>query len=121
TVTADGASTTVYLRGNFDNNGTLTAQNSGTLRWDGSNTTSNLGTVVLTGSGRALLNGTLDNTSATLTAPTGGAFELFGGTITGGTIAAGALTFTTSAGYLDGATLTGDLNLSTASSYVRFI
>ncbi|MDQ5981031.1 MAG: sorting protein, partial [Verrucomicrobiota bacterium] len=31
TVTADGASTTVYLRGNFDNNGTLTAQNSGTL------------------------------------------------------------------------------------------
>ncbi|HEY8993065.1 MAG TPA: PEP-CTERM sorting domain-containing protein, partial [Lacunisphaera sp.] len=120
-VTADGSGTYVYLRGPFDNNGTLTAQNSGNLLWDGTNTTANLGSVVLTGGGRARLNGTLNNASATLNAPTGGAFDLYGGTITGGTIATGALGFTTSGGYLDGTTLNGDLNLSVSSSYVRFL
>jgi hypothetical protein len=118
-VTADGSGTFVYLRGNFDNNGTLTAQNSGNLLWDGANTTANLGNVTLSSGGRALLNGTINNTSATLTAPTGGVFELYGGTISGGTIAAGALGFTSSGGYLDGVTLSGDLALAN-STYVRF-
>jgi len=121
TVTADGSGTYVYLRGLFDNNGTVTAQNSGNLIWDGANTTANLGNVVLAAGGRALLNGTIDNTASTITAPTGGAFELYGGTIKNGTIAAGALTFTSSGGYLDGATLTGNLNLATASTHVRMI
>jgi hypothetical protein len=120
TVTSSGTNTHVYLRGNFDNNGTVSAQSNGNLIWDGSNTTANLGTVTLSGGGRALLGGTLNNTAANLTAPTGGTFELYGGTITGGTIAAGALGFTSSGGYLDGATLTGDLSLG-ASSHVRFI
>ncbi|MBK8858879.1 MAG: PEP-CTERM sorting domain-containing protein [Opitutaceae bacterium] len=120
TITADGSGTTIYLRGDFDNNGTMTAQNAGHLLWDGTNTTANLGNVVLNG-GRALLNGTIDNTAAILTAPGGGAFELYGGTIQGGTIAAGALTFTTSGGYLDGASLTGDFNLAVSSSGVRFL
>ena len=119
TVTADGSGTTVYLRGDFDNNGTMTAQNSGILRWDGNNTTANVGNVVLTGGGRAQFNGTLDNTAATLNAPTGGAFELLGGTITGGTIASGALTFTSSGGYLSGVSYTGDVSLA-GSTYVRF-
>jgi hypothetical protein len=115
-----GYNSTVYLRGNFDNNSTLTAQNSGVLLFDGSNTTANLGTVVLATGGRARLNGILDNTAATLNAPTGGTYELYGGTINGGTIAAGALTFTTSSGTLNGATLLGDLSLLSASVYVYF-
>ncbi|MBK8858880.1 MAG: hypothetical protein IPN11_14700 [Opitutaceae bacterium] len=119
TVTADGSGTTIYLRGSFDNNGTLTAQNAGILRWDGTNPTANLGSVVING-GRALLNGTINNTAAILAAPSGGMFELYGGTIQGGSIAAGALAFTASSGILDGAILTGDLNLGTSSSGVNF-
>ncbi|MDB6092893.1 MAG: autotransporter outer rane beta-barrel protein [Verrucomicrobia bacterium] len=120
TITADGSSTTVYIRGPFDNNGTLTAQNSGVLIFDGANTSANLGNVVITGSGRALLNGVIDNTSSTLPSVSGGTFELYGGTITGGTVPSSALLFTTSSGYLDGVSITGDLNLPTTGSYVYF-
>ena len=42
----------------------MTAQNSGILRWDGTNTTANLGNVVLASGGRALLNGTLTAVSS---------------------------------------------------------
>ena len=38
-----------------------------------------------------------------------------------GAVTGGLPSHVYSAGYLDGATLTGDLNLSTTSSYVRFI
>src|SRR5256885_16611442 len=41
------------------------------------------------------------NSSATLNAPTSGQYELLGGTITGGTIAPNALTFTGNGGYPD--------------------
>ncbi len=111
TITANGANTTVYIRGNFTNNGTLTAQNSGVLLFDGTNSSGNLGNIVLSSGGHARLNGTLNNTN--LAAPTGGALELYGGTISGGTIAAGALTFTSSGGYLDGATLNDNLTIPT--------
>ncbi|HYC72907.1 MAG TPA: PEP-CTERM sorting domain-containing protein [Opitutaceae bacterium] len=119
TITATGSSTNVYIRGNFDNNGTITAQDSAVVRFDGASTTANLGHVVLATGGRAFLQGTLANTAATLTAPTGGVFELYGGTIANGTIAAGALAFTNGGGYLDGASLAGDLSLPD-SAYVRF-
>jgi hypothetical protein len=118
TITASGTNTTVYLRGNFTNSGSLVAQNSGQLIFDGTNTTGNLGSVTLSGGGRALLNGTLTN--ANLMAPTGGKFELYGGTLSGGTIAANALSFTTSGGYLDNVSLLDDLTLG-ASHFVRFI
>ena len=111
TVTADGSSTTVYISGNVANTGTLRAQNSAKLIFNGTNTTANLGTVQLATGGHALLNGTLTNTSATLNTPAGGAYELYGGSINNGTIAAGALTFTSSGGTLAGATYTGDLTL----------
>jgi len=116
TVTADGSSTSIYVDGNFDNNGTLTAQNGSSLYFEGANTTANLGNVVLSGGGRAYFYyNTLDNTSATLTAPTGGSYELYGGTITGGTIAAGALAFLYG-GTLDNATYNGDLTLTGGTS-----
>jgi hypothetical protein len=117
-ITADGSGTTVYLRGPVDNNGTLSALNAGQLVWQGTTTTANLGTVQA-GGGRALFNGTIDNTAATLTAPATGTYELYGGTIQGGTIAANALTYTSSGGYLDGATLSGDLAVP-SSANVRF-
>ncbi len=119
TITSSGSGTTVDLRGPVDNNGVVIAQNSGVVYYDGTNTTANLGNVQLASGGRALFSGTIDNTAATLTAPTGGTFELSGGTIHGGTIAAGALSFTANGGYLDGATLADNLNLP-ASSYVQF-
>jgi len=118
TILSTGASTTVYIRGNFTNAGTLLAQNSGLLLFDGTNTTGNFGAVQLSGGGRALLNGTFTNTN--LPAPTGGSFELYGGTIQGGTVAAGALGFTTSGGYLDNVSILDNLNVG-ASDYARFI
>lgn len=113
-ITADAA--TVFIRGNVINNGLLVAENAGSLVFDGSNTTANLGDIQLLTGGFARLKGTLDNTSATLSAPTGGMFELYGGTIQGGTIAEGALGLTSLGGYLDGVVLTGDLELPAIST-----
>ncbi|NUN02891.1 MAG: DMT family transporter, partial [Bryobacteraceae bacterium] len=69
------------LDGNVDNNGTLTATSAGQIRFRDTNVTANLGNIVLSAGGRALFAGTLDNSAATLTAPTGGSFELLGGTV----------------------------------------
>ncbi|HEY4300316.1 MAG TPA: PEP-CTERM sorting domain-containing protein [Candidatus Didemnitutus sp.] len=119
TITADGANANLYLF-TTANLGTVTAQNGGALFFTGSYTTANLGTVQIgTGGGRANLQGTLDNTSATLTAPSGGVFQLLGGTITNGTVAPGALTFTNSNGTLSNVTLNDNLVLG-ASTVVTF-
>src|SRR6185295_13687919 len=100
TITADGVGSVARLH-SLVNQGTLIAQNSGQLIFTGpSTTTANLGTVQLSTGGRALLNGTIDNTAATLAAPTGGIYELYGGTISNGAIATGALGFTSSNGTL---------------------
>jgi fibronectin-binding autotransporter adhesin len=116
TITASGSGTTVGLN-NILNLGTLTATNSGILEFEGNtNLISNLGTVVLTGGGQALLNGTFDNTGTTLTAPTGGTYELYGGTINHGTIAASALTFSNYGGTIAGATLQGPVTLPASTS-----
>jgi hypothetical protein len=119
TITADGTNAQVYLAGNFTNQGVVTAKNAGQLIFQGNTTTANLGNVQLSGGGRVLLNGTLDNSGATLTAPSGGKFELYGGTITNGSIAAGALTFTGSAGTLGNVSIADDLTVP-ASTQVTF-
>jgi hypothetical protein len=119
TITATGTGTRIYLQ-NIVNQGALSVQNNGALYFQGtSNPTANLGTVSLATGGHAYLSGTFDNTSATLTAPTGGAYELSGGTINNGSIAAGALAFTSSGGIVNAASFLGDLTL-TANSYVYF-
>jgi hypothetical protein len=116
TITADGGGAIAYLH-TLVNQGTITAQNGGTIYFTGSNVTSDLGNVQIgTGGGHAYLNNILDNTSATLTAPTGGPYELFGGTINNGTIAAGALTFTSSNGTLSNVTYTGDLTMASGTA-----
>jgi len=119
TITANGTNANIYFQ-NIINNGTINATNNGALYFQGANnTTGNLGSVVLASGGQALLQGTFDNTSATLTAPTGGPYELYGGTINNGTIAAGALTFTSNGGALNNVSYTGDFNLP-ASTTVSF-
>ncbi len=115
TITADGASGIAYLHG-LSNSGSLVAQNGGRLVFNGNFNTAGLGNVTLSGGGRALVAGALDNTAATLTAPTGGQYELYGGTITGGTIASGALGFTTSGGTLSGTQYQGNLTLGNSAS-----
>jgi hypothetical protein len=55
-------------------------------------------------------------TNTTLSAPTGGSYELYGGTVSGGTINSGTLTFTSSGGTLSGANYTGDLSLGASQS-----
>src|SRR5205823_4907108 len=119
TITANGGTANIDLDGDFANTGTLSAQNSGQLFFRGVNTTANLGTVQLSTGGHAYLNGTLTNTAATLTAPTGGIFELYSGTIVGGTVASGALTFTNGSGTHNGVTLNGNFS-SPASTGVNF-
>ncbi len=119
TITATGTGSNIYLT-NIVNLGTLSALLNGTLNFSGTtNTTANLGSVSLASGGRAMLSGTLNNTSATLNAPTGGSFQLFGGTLNNGTIATGALTFTGSGGTLSNVSFTGDLTLP-ASAAVTF-
>ncbi|MDB6126983.1 MAG: hypothetical protein JWM35_879 [Verrucomicrobia bacterium] len=116
TITANGAGSIVYLH-SIINNGTLNALNSGVLQFTGaSTTTANLGSVTLASGGRALLNNAIDNTSATLAAPTGGVYELYAGTITNGTIGAGALTFTNSGGTLSNVSYTGNFTMPGSTS-----
>ena len=116
TITATGAGANVYLT-NIVNLGTLNGQLGGVLNFQGSsNTTANLGSIVLSGGGRALLSGTLDNSSATLNAPTGGVFELYGGTINNGAVAAGALSFTNGGGTLSNVSYGGDVTLGSSTA-----
>ena len=116
TITANGTSSLIYLH-SLINNGTLNALNNGVLQFTGtSTTTANLGSVTLASGGRALLNNTIDNTSATLTAPTGGVYELYAGTINNGTIGAGALSFTNSGGTLSNVSLLGNFSMPGSTS-----
>jgi hypothetical protein len=121
TITVNGSGSSIYLDGNFDNTGGTLTATQGQFYFRGANTTAHLngGTIDIASGAHAYLQGTLNNASTTLNAPHTGSYELSGGTITGGTIASGALTFTGSGGYLDATTYTGDLSLP-ASSYVRF-
>ncbi len=114
TITADGANTIIYLH-NLSNQGSLVAQNNGILRFTGTNSTIDLGTATIASGGHIQINGTLTNPS-TLNAPAGGAYELYAGTIDGGTIASGALSFTSSGGTLNNASYTGDLSLPVSTS-----
>ncbi len=117
----NAAGATLFLDGEFNNTGGTINALEGNLVFRGNNLTSNLtgGTINLAADTHAYLQGVIDNTDATLTAPTGGPFELYGGTLQGGSIAAGALAFTSSGGYLDGAVQLGDLTLA-PHTHVRF-
>ncbi len=116
--------TTLTLRGTWTNSTTLSAANA-TVNLDGQFTLSDLGTFNRSG-GTVNLTGTLDNTGTTLALDAGtGDWQLNGGTIVNGTIttADGARLIVTTNGYnrLDGVTLEGELDLSTANARLRLV
>jgi len=117
--TITGTSGTINLAGDWTNAGGTIDITTSTLNLGGTFTTADLGTITRTG-GVINITGTMTNTAATLTVDAArGVMTLQGGTILNGTIAPAALTFSSSGGILDGATIAGDLNLDTASALVR--
>ncbi|MFY9925569.1 MAG: PEP-CTERM sorting domain-containing protein [Opitutaceae bacterium] len=115
TVTASGG--TVSLGGysnqtTWHNLGTLVANNGGAILLGGSFANSDLGTIE--GAGGTLdLMGILDNAGATLNPPTSGIYTLHEGTISGGTVSSGAITFDDYGGTLNGVTMTGNFTVPT--------
>ncbi len=125
TANVTGANSTLTLY-NLSNTGNLIADSAGVLQLAGSFATASLGNIIVTGAtpGLVRLAGTLDNTGATLAAPTGGAYTLYGGTLRNGTVSGNALTFSNNGGTIDNATLNGDITVganSTSSQYVYFV
>ncbi|HVU33617.1 MAG TPA: hypothetical protein VHE61_09300 [Opitutaceae bacterium] len=120
-VTADGSGSVLNIYG-IVNQGTLTASNSGQLSFQtgygAAQTTANLGNIQIASGGHVYLAGTLDNTGATLTAPTGGKYELQSGTIDNGSIASGALTFTSGGGTLNNVTIFDNLSTPANTSVI---
>ncbi len=114
---------TLTTAGAWSNAGTISINNA-TLNLGGTFTTAGINLPNFARSGGTVnLTGTLDNAGATLplTAATG-SWRVDGGTIKGGTItrAGGAdLTFTSSTGILDGATVVGDVSMSVDSARAR--
>jgi hypothetical protein len=98
--------------------GTITASG-GTVNINGTFSTAELAlsTVSVSGGGTLNITGTLDNTA--LVAPTGGAYTLGSGTISGGTVdgSLGALTFSNANGTLSGVTMA---NAFTVPTNARF-
>ena len=120
TINANGG--TIYLGyesgAHWSSTGELEATNGGTLNLGGSFTTANLGgTVDMSGGGVVNITGTLTNTGATLGVPHSGVYTLYGGTINGGTVASGALTFGSSSGTLDAVTMQGNFNVPSYGSF----
>jgi hypothetical protein len=121
TLEATGSSSTLMLgTGNtpWTNTGNILATANGTVDLGGSFTTANLtsGTINANTGGVLNITGSLNNASATLTPPNSGIYTLSGGTITGGTAASGALTFSGTPGSLSGVTMNGNFSLPTAAS-----
>ena len=109
---------------NWTNAGTIKALANSTVNLNGTITTGGLGAFDATAAG-AVINvvGTINNAAQTLTfSPATGSLTMLGGTIQGGTIqesGTNRLIFTSSAGTLDGVTLRGTLDLSSANSTAR--
>jgi filamentous hemagglutinin len=109
--------------GTWSNAGQFTLNNA-TTNLGGTFTTSGLNLAGLSRTGGEVnITGTLDNTAATLPlSASTGSFRLAGGTIKGGTLtrSGGAdLVFTSSGGYLDGASIVGDISMSDFNSHVE--
>ena len=117
-VTVSGAGT-IYNFSNLTNLGSVSASAGGLISLTGSFLTSNLGNITLASGGNIeIANGaTLNNASATLgTTTDGGAYSLKG-TITGGTIASGAIA--PAGGTLDGAAVNGNLAIGSQSLVLK--
>jgi fibronectin-binding autotransporter adhesin len=108
---AVGPGATLNLNGggvSIDNRGTLQATGGGTINIMGPLATADLGGTISDPGSTINLEASLDNVSQTLAAPLGGAYTLDAGTINGGAVASGALTFSSAGGTLSGVTLVGN-------------
>ena len=121
TLTANGG--TIVLGTSLStwaNLGTLNATNNGIIDFLGTYATAALGGTIESSAGGVLnLEGALNNVGSTLNPPVTGAYTLDGATVTGGTVASGALTFSSNGGTLSGVTMSGNFSLP-ASSYATF-
>lgn len=116
-ILADGADLYFTNTATLQNFGTIRASGSaGKLYFQGDLTTSGLGAVDVTDNGHAYIAGNLSNVGATLSKPGSGSYELYGGTISGGNIADGAIAFTNISGTLSDTTLNGSLVVAKAAS-----
>ncbi|OIR03999.1 endoglucanase C precursor [mine drainage metagenome] len=109
TVISDGG--TLEIGTGFSGVGSVKAINRGVVSFQGAITTGNISNVSADSISHIQISGTLDNSNATLHAPSGGTYELDGGTIKGGTISAGAVTFGALGGTIDGAQLGGAITV----------
>jgi hypothetical protein len=103
-----------YSANTWSNTGTLTVAGGGTINLAGTFTTAALGGVIDAAGGTINISGNLINTGSTLSAPTTGTYTLYEGTITGGTVASGAIAFGYD-GTLNGVTLVGNFTNATSS------
>jgi hypothetical protein len=119
TVQSASSLTSIDITGkNWVNNGVITESNGGTINLSGTFTTAGLGDF-RSPEGRVQIQGTLDNTGATLTMDdTHGSLVLQGGTVVGGTISSStahpfyANPASAPAGTLNGVTLAGVMDMS---------
>jgi hypothetical protein len=125
TITVDGAKSSLTFSGGWTNAGTIAITNGGSVHAAGSATTADLGTIVNpdnpVSGGTFFIDGTLDNTGATLDL-SGGHYGkvVLTGTITSGTITdpSSDLSFSGNLATLDGVTVTSPLQLSVPGSKV---
>lgn len=119
-IEADGATARIGISGNgtavgWTNAGEIIARNGGHVTV-GSTTTAKLGSLQIFDTARINL-GTINNTGAILSPPIGGAFDVTGSVVTGGTIPAGAVLLRTRIGAgvvgldLKGAIWEGDVSI----------
>ena len=124
TIEATGVGSTVTFLGgaghSFTNNGNLFATGGGVIYFEGNFTISDLGGTIGEGGVGSALNiaGNLNNNATNLPVPDGGGVYTLvgGGTILGGTVASGALTFTSN-GTLSGVTLNGNFTVPSGGTF----
>jgi hypothetical protein len=123
---AAGATNALTFAGAWDNNGTVVA-NDATVLLGGTFTPANVGTIQRNAGSTVRLTGVLNNTGSTFAIDNVGVWQLYGGTIDGGTVVAPAgTTFYLSpptgsvpAGLLKGVTLSGNIVLGNGSISVE--
>jgi hypothetical protein len=115
-----GAGATLNLNGgstSIDNQGTLQASGGGIINIMGQLSTADLGGTISDAGSTINIEAILTNTSSDLAAPSGGAYTLDGGTIVGGTVSSGALTFGGGGGTLSGASMNGNFTAPAGATF----
>ncbi len=122
-IISNGSGTDVYFgysQASWVNQGSILATNNGVVNFQGSYTTADLGGTIDSNTGGILyLQGTLNNAAATLNPPHTGLYTIAGATITGGTVASGAVTFSNYGGTLNGVTMSGSFAMP-VNNYASF-